>query len=85
MKFFLAEGIEIELTPEIEKNVIMINDVQFKHNNKTYSVKPIEFKIDDIYFLLYEMVKNNPGKKIFVHHFEQLANGFYAMYFAMEE
>ena len=85
MKFFIGDGIEITLAPEIADNVVMINETSFKYGDKMYAIKPIEFKIDDIYFLLYSMIKSHPGKKIFIHHFEALANDFYAMFFAMEE
>ena len=85
MKFFIGDGVEIELAPEIEKHVIVMNDTTFQYNQKMYSVRPVEFRLDEVYFLLHDIIKKNPGKKIFIHHFEQLANNYYAMYHAVEE
>jgi len=84
MKFYLNDGVEIQIAPEIEKNISVVKDTTFIYDNRWYSTKPVEFKIDDVYFLLQDMIKNSPGKKIFIHHFEPLANDCYAMYYAME-
>ena len=84
MKFYLGDGVDIELAPEISNHVVVINDTKFTYGSNMYFVKPIEFKIDDVYFLFYDMIRNNPGKKIFVHHFEPLAHDFYAVYLAIE-
>jgi len=84
MKFYVGDGVEIQIAPEIEKNISVVKDTEFVYNNRCYSIKPVEFKIDDVYFLFHDMIKNNPGKKIFIHHFEPLANDFYAMFYAME-
>lgn len=84
MKFYLGEGVEIQIAPEVENNISVVKDTTFQYGSQMYSVVPIEFKIDDVYFLFHDMMKSNPGKKIFVHHFEPLANDFYAMYYAVE-
>lgn len=84
MKFYVNDGVEIELSDEASKNIVVVNDTTFYHDKKEYTVKPVEFKIDDVYFFFNELAQENPGKKIFVHHFEPLANDFYAMFFAVE-
>ncbi len=84
MKFYVNDGVEITLSPEVSANIIVVADTEFFHDKKQYIVKPIEFKIDDVYFLFAGLVRDNPGKKIFIHHFEPLANDFYVMFFAIE-
>ena len=85
MKFYVAEGVEIELAPEIAKNVLVIDKTEFYHDRIHYTVQPLEFIIDDVYFFFSELVRNNPNKKIFIHHFEPLAHGHYAVYLAIEK
>lgn len=84
MKFYLSENAEVDLSPEISNEIIVVDSETFEYHGNIYKVKPTEFKIDDVYFLFAEMVRRNPNKKIFIHHFEPLANGFYAVYLAME-
>jgi hypothetical protein len=84
MKFYVNDGVEIELSPEVSQNIMVVKDTTFWHNKLEYTVRPVEFKIEDVYFFFALLIKNNPNKKIFVHHFEPLANNFYAMYFAIE-
>ena len=84
MKFYLNDGVEIQISADVVGNVVVVNDLKFWHNNTEYIIKPIEFKIDDIYFMIHQMTVENPGKKIFIHHFEPLANDFYAMFYAIE-
>lgn len=83
MKFYINDGIEIDLSPEISNNIIVVKDLTFWHENVEYTVQPIEFKIDDVYFMFATLVQNNPNKKIFIHHFEPLAHDFYAVYLAI--
>lgn len=84
MKFYVNDGVEIELSPEVSDNIIVVADLDFFHDKIHYVIKPVEFKIDDVYFFFAGLVREHPGKKIFIHHFEPLANDFYAMFFAME-
>ena len=84
MKFYVNDGVEIELAPDIAKNVVVVKDTEFWHGNIYYQVHPMEFLINDVYFLFAELVRNNPNKKIFIHHFEVLAHDFYAVYLAIE-
>ena len=84
MKFYVNDGVEIELSDEASKDIIVVNDITFHHDKKEYTVQPVEFKIDDVYFFFNQLTRENPGKKIFVHHFEPLAHDFYAMFFAIE-
>lgn len=84
MKFFVNDGVEIDLTPDVSKQVVVVNETTFWHNKREYTVKPIEFKIDDVYFMFAEMLRQNPNKKMFIHHFEPLANDFYAIWMAIE-
>ena len=84
MKFYIGDDAELELSPEFSQNILLVNDTTFKYEKHMYVVTPIEFKIEDAYFLFHDMIKKNPGKKIFVHHFESLANDYYALYYAIE-
>ncbi len=85
MKFHINDGTEIDLSPEISNNIIVINNTTFWYDNIQYTVQPIEFKIDDIYVMFYTLIKNNPNKKIFIHHFEPLSNDFYVVYLAISK
>lgn len=85
MKFYLGEGVEIQLAPEIAKNVVVTNNTEFWHDNLHYTAIPMEFNINDVYFFFAEIVRNNPNKKIFIHHFEPLAHDNYAVYLAVEK
>lgn len=83
MKFYVNDGVEIELAPDIAKNIIVVKDSTFWHDKIQYTVQPMEFKIDDVYFMFADLVRNNANKKIFIHHFEPLAHDFYAVYLAI--
>lgn len=85
MKFYVAEGVEIELVPDIAKNVVVMNNTEFWHENVHYTVVPKEFNINDVYFMFAEIVRDNPNKKIFIHHFEPLAHDNYVVYLAVEK
>ena len=85
MKFYLGEGVELDFGDILSKNIIVVKDEQFYHGTKQYIIRPIEFQINDVYFMMGQIVQDNPDKKIFIHHFEPLANGFYAMFFAIEQ
>ena len=84
MKFYLGEGVELDFGDILSKNIVVVQDEQFYHAGKQYNVQPVEFQINDIYFMMGQIVQNNPNKKVFIHHFEPLANNFYAMFFAVE-
>lgn len=85
MKFYIEDGTELEFSPELSKSITVIGgSTEFEYNGNSYLAKPIEFKIDDIYFLMATIARDNPNKKIFIHHFEPLANDFFAMFFAVE-
>lgn len=84
MKFYVNDGVEIELAPEIAKNVIVVKDTEFWHDNIHYTVVPMEFNINDVYFMFNQLILNNKNKKIFIHHFEPLAHDFYAVYLAIQ-
>lgn len=85
MKFYLGEGIEIQLVPKIAKNVVVINNTEFWHDKIHYTVIPMEFNINDVYFFFAELVRTNPNKKIFIHHFEPLAHDNYVVYLTVEK
>jgi hypothetical protein len=85
MEFYLNNGVEIQLAPDISKNVVVINNTEFWHKNVHYTVIPREFNINDVYFMFAEIVRSSPNKKIFIHHFEPLAHDNYVMYFAVEK
>ena len=84
MKFYLSDGVELDFGDVLSKDIIVVKDMQFYHNGKQYNAKPVEFQISDIYFMMGQIARDNPGKKIFIHHFEPLANDAFVMYFAVE-
>jgi len=86
MKFILDYGVEIEISGELEKHIIVINSESFWYNKNHYHVYPMNFIIDDIYQLLFKLTQDNPNKKIFINRFEKASDTspLYTVYLAIE-
>ena len=84
MKFYINENTTIEFGPEHSNRILIVDSHTFTYKGRIYNTSPIQFQLEDIYFMINKLLTTNPGKKLFVQKFEQASGNTYAMHCTVE-